>query len=117
MASPLSQHLPGTTTVGGWVQVNGSLDANPSAVTVQSGGMLLGNGSISRPVTANAGGNIGAGGLFATCTLTVHNAATLNGCTLHADVTTPAGAKDLLVVNGNLTLTNTITNNLMGAWW
>ncbi|HWH69862.1 MAG TPA: hypothetical protein VNT26_10775, partial [Candidatus Sulfotelmatobacter sp.] len=68
----------GPTLVAGWFQVNGSLDA-ASAVTVQSGGLLLGNGTINGRLTVLAGGNVGAGGLFAPGTLTVNNSANLTG--------------------------------------
>ena len=58
-----------------------------SAVTVQSGGLLLGNGTIGGQLTVNSGGNVGPGGLYGAGTLTVNNAATLSGCTFHADLT------------------------------
>jgi autotransporter-associated beta strand protein len=98
----------GATTVNGWLRVNGSLDA-ASAVTVASGGLVVGTGTINGSLAVNAGGNIGGGGLFTPGNLTVNNAATLTGCTLHVDLSdTPAGLNDLLTVNGNLTLGGTI---------
>lgn len=91
------------------MQVNGSL-AGASAVTVASGGLLLGNGTVNGLVTVNASGNVGAGGLFAAGTLTVNNAVNLNGSLLHVDLSgTTAGLNDLLVVNGDLNLSGTTT--------
>ncbi|MBN2506720.1 MAG: immunoglobulin domain-containing protein [Verrucomicrobia bacterium] len=94
------------------LQINGSLAAD-STVTVQSGGLLVGNGTIHGTLTADANGNVGAGGLFAPGTLTVNNAVTLNGAVLYADLannTTVGGnVNDLLVVNGDLNLQGTVT--------
>lgn len=98
----------GTTAVSGWLQLNGSLDA-ANAVTVNSGGVLMGTGTVNGPVTVASGGNIAAGGLCAPGTLTLNGAVNLNGGTLHADLSTPTGANDLIVVNGDLTLSGTVT--------
>ena len=99
----------GPTFVSGWLQVNGSLDA-ASAVTVNSGGVLLGKGSVNGRLTVATGGNINPGGLFSIGTLTVNNSATLNSCTLQTDLSSnPSGPKDSLLINGDLTLTGTVT--------
>jgi autotransporter-associated beta strand protein len=104
----------GATVVNnnGWVQVNGSLAA-ASTVTVNGGGLLLGDGVINGPLTAAANANLGPGGLFAPGTLTVNNSVTLNGGILHVDLanatTEGANVNDLLVVNGDLNLNGTVT--------
>jgi autotransporter-associated beta strand protein len=65
----------GTTTVtAGSLIVNGTLDTQSSAVTVNSGATLAGSGTINRPVTVNgslAPGNGGAGTLTLGNTLSI----------------------------------------------
>lgn len=103
---------PTVVQSSGWVQIDGSLDP-ASTVTVQAGGLLAGNGTINGPFTASANGNLSPGRMFLPGTLTLNNAASLDGCVLHVDLsnatTVGGGVNDLLVVNGDLNLNGTVT--------
>jgi len=112
----------GATTVNGGtllVQSPGSLPAG-SAVTVNSGGTLGGNGTINGTVNLLAGGVLAPGGISTIGTLTLSNnsaaALSLNGCPLSFDLSDPANS-DRINVAGNLVLNgaNTITVDLPGG--
>jgi autotransporter-associated beta strand protein len=75
----LTHTYAGTTTVSaGTLLVNGALNAQTTAVTVD-GGVLGGTGSIARPVTVNAGGMIVATSASSTTGLQVTGNLTVSG--------------------------------------
>ena len=80
--------------------------------------ILAGTGTVNGSVTTSSGTGTGTritpGTNGVVGTLTITNALTLNGGTVNMDVST--GAKDLIVVGGNLTLTSgTILLNVSGS--
>ncbi|NQX01824.1 autotransporter-associated beta strand repeat-containing protein [bacterium] len=101
----------GTTTVSGGkllLQSPGTLPAG-SAVTVNSGGTLGGNGTVNGPVSLLAGAVLLPGGIGSTATLTLGNSLTLNGNSLPFDLSTVADSDRIhlagsLVLNGANTL-------------
>ena len=103
----------GTTTVnGGKLLINspGSL-ASGSAVTVNSGAILGGNGVINGAVTVAAGGVLAPGDVNTVGALIISNALSLTSGTLLFDVSNVA--TDKVVVTGALTVngTNTVVLN------
>ncbi len=112
----------GATTVSGGtllVQNPGSLPAG-SAVTVNSGSTLGGNGTINGSVNLLSGGILAPGGTGSVGTLTLANnsaaALTLNGNSLVLDLSAPAEC-DKVTIGGDLVLNgaNTITLALPGG--
>jgi len=106
----------GPTLVGeGSLIVNGALANSP--VTVRGGiwldGRLGGTGLVSSPVGLNEGAGFSPGqGTNSPGTLTIANTVTLTGRTLNDfdlsdDATGTVKTNDLLVINGNLTVTGT----------
>jgi len=95
---------------GGTLLVNapGSLAA-ASAVTVSSGSTLGGNGTVNGPVTVLQGGALSAGSNGTVDTLPLASTLSLTGGTLFADISTAAGACDLIAVSGALTLSGVNT--------
>lgn len=93
-----------TTVKGGKLYVNGTLGS--TAVTVESGALLGGKGSISGPVTILNGATISPG--FGPETLTTgtltFNASSMLLYELDTAGVVGGGVNDLLVVNGNLIL-------------
>ena len=103
----------GTTTInGGKLLVNspGSL-ASGSAVTVNSGAILGGNGIVNGAVTVAAGGMLAPGDVNAVGTLIISNTLSLTSGTLLFDVSNVA--TDKVVVTAALTVngTNTVVLN------
>lgn len=113
----------GATTVAAGallVQSPGSLSAS-SAVTVNSGGVLGGNGTINSTVNLLAGAALAPGGANALGTLTLASgsasALTLNGNSLLFDISTVAGS-DKIAIAGSLVLkgANTLALALAGGF-
>jgi len=115
-----SNNFNGETLVNnGVLSINGTNNCNSAVwdagkVTV-SGGTLGGSGVISGAVTVKAGGTISPGNSPGTLTLAT-NLTLQNGSTSLFDVTNSPGVGDLLVVQGNLTVSNsTIAINVLGT--
>ena len=103
----------GTTTIrGGLFLVNGSLGTN--AVTVATGGILGGSGTIGGALANQSGGTLAPGGGLTT--LTVNNKVTLQsgGTTLMEISKTPL-TNDQLRVTGALNCGGTLTVTNIGA--
>ena len=108
----------GTTTVnGGKLLVNkpGSLGFS-SAVTVNLGGILGGDGTVNGSVTLAAGGTLAPGDVNTVGTLALNSTLTMTGATLLYDLATPddpSSPTDKVAVASTLTLngTNTIAIN------
>jgi autotransporter-associated beta strand protein len=108
----LTNTYTGVTTVNaGTLLVNspGSLAAG-SAVTVNNGGTLGGDGTINGTVTVAAGGHIAPGASVGTLNVNNNVAVTTGIWDIELNATTPA--IDLLNVTGNLTWSGTQTLNL-----
>ena len=109
--------LGNTTVSGGTLRVDGSLGSGTRAVTIRSGGMLGGGGSVVDAVTVQSGGGLSPGaGVAAPGTLGLTSLA-LNGASLQMDLdaannTTGAGVNDLIQVNGVLNVSGTIEVSL-----
>jgi autotransporter-associated beta strand protein len=85
-----------TTITNGTLKVNGHLSTN--AVTVQSGGILSGTGTIGGPVTVLSGGGLAPGDAIGT--LTINNTLTLQaGSTNKFEVNATSNTCDLVVVS------------------
>ena len=104
-----AQGYTGNTTVGNGstLRVNGTMDSQSATVTVSSGGILGGTGTINRRVTVNAGGNLAAGASIGTLNITygTGDALTLTPgaiVNLEADATATC---DLVNVTGNFNYT------------
>jgi autotransporter-associated beta strand protein len=108
-----------TVVNNGILSINGTNNYNPAVwgagkVTV-NGGTLGGTGTINGPVTANSGGTIAPGDAIGTLTLAT-NLTLQSGSTSSFVVTNSPGTSDLLVVQGNLTVSNsTIAINVTGT--
>ena len=101
----------GSTTVdGGTLLVDGSI-ASSSAVTVNAGGVLGGDGTVG-PLTVMSGGLLAPGNPVGT--LTINGNLTLNpGAVLNMQLNGPLPS-DMLTVNGNVKLTGSILDLLIG---
>jgi autotransporter-associated beta strand protein len=92
-------YVGGTTVNAGILRVNGSLASG--AVSVQSGGMLGGTGTINAPVTVQSGGTLSPGASIGT--LTINSSLTLAGNVFVEINKSSSPSNDLVVVNGVLT--------------
>jgi fibronectin-binding autotransporter adhesin len=107
--SGASTYVGPTAVNGGTLLLNGSL-ASLSPVTVASSATLGGNGSISGPVTINAGGTLSPG--TSVGTLTVNSDLALSG-NLFVEINKAlAATNDYVVVTGALTNAGTGTLTL-----
>lgn len=68
-ASVTHTHAGATTVSAGTLLVNGTLDAQTSAVTVNGTGILSGAGTINRPVTVQSGGTLSTAASVGTLTV------------------------------------------------
>jgi fibronectin-binding autotransporter adhesin len=91
----------------GALLVDGAL--GNTAVTVASGKLLGGDGTIGGSVTASAGAFLSPGTEpFTGATMTVGGGLTLNAATMYGDLSgSPGGANDKIAVNGTLTYAGT----------
>jgi autotransporter-associated beta strand protein len=115
-----SNNFNGETVVSnGVLAINGTNNCNKAVwdagkVTVY-GGTLGGTGMISGSVTVQSGGTISPGNGIGTLTLAT-NLTLQNGSTNLFEVTNSPGTGDLLIVQGNLTVSNgTIAINVSGT--
>jgi len=104
--------LLGTNTYGGTTVINaGTLAINGrlenSAVTVNSGGVLAGNGFIAKSVTLRGGATLSPGNSVGT--LTVGDLTLTNGVQLVFELGAP-GASDLVIVTNALSFSGMETN-------
>ena len=108
-----STHTGATAVSAGQLRLNGSFSASP--VTVASGAVLSGSGSVGGLVTVSSGGRLTPGaGDFAAGTFSAGGLTPASGSTLSFDLpATPAGTGDRLTLSGGtLTLAGTITFQL-----
>ena len=104
-----------TTVSGGRLSVNGSIT---SAVTVQTGGTLGGNGTVGA-TTVQSGGNIAPGNSIGT--LHINGAFVQSaGSVYQVEIDPTSSASDLIQVNGTATLQSgaglNVTKNLVGEY-
>jgi autotransporter-associated beta strand protein len=109
-----SSTFTGAATVSaGMVTVDGTFGAAASTVAVNSGGTLLGVGTIGSAVTLNSGGTlVGAQGT----TLTTGPLTLNSGSNINVSLGTPGTAPPLFNVNGALTLGGTLNINDVGGF-
>jgi autotransporter-associated beta strand protein len=96
-----------TTVSAGGLLVDGSL--GNTTVTVASGALLGGDGTVAGPIVASSGAILSPGTEpFTGATFTANGGLALNGNTLYFDMAnTPAGANDRIAMAGTLALTGT----------
>lgn len=88
----------------GVLRVTSALGAATNAIAINSGGALTGNGTISRPITLNAGGTLAPDGATAAATLSGTSLTWNAGGTLAFNL---GGATDQLALTGALTKAGT----------
>jgi autotransporter-associated beta strand protein len=114
-------HNGATAVSAGVLAVNGSL-ANTSATTVSGTGILKGSGSINSSLTISSGGTLASGtSIESLAVIGDLSFTTGSNFEYELDKDLAAGvAGDLTAVTGNLSLTGTVTLNLLetgtGSW-
>ncbi len=98
--------LPGTATVN--VASGATLDTSAAGLSLASGQTVAGNGIVLGNLTAGTGSTLSAGASVGS--LAVTGNLTFNGATNTVEIS--AGTNDLIVVNGNLTLSGSSTIKL-----
>jgi fibronectin-binding autotransporter adhesin len=100
-----------TQVNGGTLEIGGDQSGATGATSVNSGGVLSGNGIVGGDVTVNAGGTLAPGSAYGQLTINGDLVLTADA-TLAMDLGqagTPGGAlNDLIVVGGDLTLDGTL---------